>query len=60
MQSVAGMFGLTHESVNLFPALMTSYVVPNSKHWFTTSFLQTTAIVDYAMGLEKLSANEKN
>ena len=31
----------------------------NSKHWFTTPFTPTTAIIDYAMGLEKLSDNEQ-
>ena len=31
----------------------------NSKHWFTTSFLQITAVSSYAIGSRKLSANEQ-
>ena len=33
----------------------------NSKHWFTTSFIQvsTTAVFSYAIGSRKLSANEQ-
>ena len=31
---------------------------PNSKHWFTTSFL-TIAVFSYAIGSRKLSANEQ-
>ena len=37
-----------------------SVAAPNSKHWFTTSFLHwTTAVFSYAIGPWKLSANEQ-
>ena len=32
---------------------------PNSKHWFTTSFLQPLPYFIYVIGSRKLSANEQ-
>ena len=38
------------------PSLIQEWLpTSNSKHWFTTSYLQSTAITDYVIGLEKLS-----
>ena len=31
---------------------------PNSKHWFTTSFLQPLPVLSYVIGSRKLSAND--
>ena len=37
----------------------TTGTLPNSKHWFTTSFLQPLPYFSYAIGSRKLSANEQ-
>ena len=43
----------------LFTLSVPSVSQANSKHWFTTLLPPTTAIIGYAIGLEKLSAYKR-
>ena len=43
----------------LFTLSVPSVSQANSKHWFTTLLPPTTAIIGYAIGLEKLSVNKR-
>ena len=55
--------GLSIQKIVFGPSFQPEYcdwsLNPNSKHWFTTSFLwRTIAVFSYAIGSRKLSANE--
>ena len=55
---------LSHSNTVTMAPVAMAYRFSNSKHCFTTSKLYdilppSTAIADYATGLEKLSANEQ-